>query len=263
VSTDPALDVVAEAAQALRAAEADATSIPPLVETYPALDLDTAYAIQLLNIGRRLDAGGQVRGHKVGLTSKAMQEMLGVDQPDYGHLLDDMFHQSGDRIAAARYVAPRVEPEVAFVLGAPLRGPGCDADAVRAATRAVVPAIELIDSRIEGWRIGLLDTIADNASSAGVILGAEVPLDGRDVTAITVELRVDGEVATEGRADAVLGDPANAVAWLVNTLHERGITLEAGHVVMPGSCTKAVDVAPGTAVEAVFADLGTVEVAFT
>jgi 2-keto-4-pentenoate hydratase len=187
--------------------------------------------------------------------------MLGVDQPDYGHLLDDMILRSGDRVSAGRFVTPRIEPEVAFVLGESLVGPECDADAVLRATSSVAPSLELIDSRIEGWRIGLLDTIADNASSAAVVLGDPIPLaDVPDLTAVIATLRVDGVVAARGRADAVLGHPANAVAWLVNVLHDRGVVLEPGQVVMPGSCTKAIDVGPGTSVDAEFTGLGSVSI---
>lgn len=255
--------IVDGAARALRAAEERRVGVPPLIETYPDLDLETAYEIQLENIDRRVRAGARIVGHKVGLTSKAMQEMLGVDQPDYGHILDDMVHHRGDQISAGRFVAPRIEPEVAFILGDALAGPACDADAVLRATTSVAPSLELIDSRIEGWRIGLLDTIADNASSAAVVLGDPVPLaDVPDFTAIVATLRVDGAVAAEGGADAVLGHPANAVAWLVNVLHDRGVVLEPGQVVMPGSCTKAVDVEAGTSVDAEFTGLGSVSVEF-
>ena len=253
--------IVDEAARALRDAEDRGVGVPPLIETFPGLDLETAYAIQLENVDRRLRAGARIVGHKVGLTSKAMQEMLGVDQPDYGHLLDDMIVRSGERVSAGRFVAPRIEPEVAFVLGETLGGPGCDADAVLRATASVVASLELIDSRVEGWRIGLLDTIADNASSAAVVLGDPVPLaDVTDLTAIVATLRVNGAVAAEGRADAVLGHPANAVAWLVNTLHDRGVVLEPGQVVMPGSCTRAVDIGVGSSVDAEFTALGSVSV---
>ena len=132
-----------------------------------------AYEIQLLNIRRRLEAGAGVRGHKVGLSSKAMQEMMGVDEPDYGHLLTDMEVSSEEPVPAERYCYPRVEVEVAFVLGETLPGAGCTEDDVLRATEYVAPAIELIDSRIADWDIRIADTIADNASSAGFVLGPE------------------------------------------------------------------------------------------
>jgi len=258
-----ASSLVAEAARALRVAEEASIGIAPLIETWPELDLDTAYAIQLENVRRRVDRGARILGHKVGLTSKAMQDMLGIDQPDYGHLLDGMFYRSGDCVQVDRFVAPRIEPEVAFVLGATLEGPECDGMTVLRATRAVVPALELIDSRVEGWRIGLLDTIADNASSGAVVLGDEVPLThDMDMRDLSVQLLVDDEVVAVGTTDAVLGHPANAVAWLVNTLHERGVRLEAGHTVMPGSCTNAVDAIAGCSVRAEFNRIGDVAIDF-
>ena len=153
--------------------EADQTKVPiaPLTETWPELDVVDAYEIQRANIRRRLDAGARVRGHKVGLSAKAMQDMLGVHEPDYGHLLDDMFCYEHDTIPMARFCQPRAEIEVAFVLGRPLEGPGVTvADVVRA-TDHVLPSIEIVDSRVRDWKIKIQDTVADNASSAALVLG--------------------------------------------------------------------------------------------
>src|SRR5688500_8759761 len=161
------------AADILAAAERDRQPVPPLVEQFPDMDVVDSYEIQLLNIRRRLDAGVTVNGHKVGLSSKAMQQMMGVDEPDYGHLLSDMEVFSDKPVEASRYCYPRVEVEVGFILGGTLPGENCTEEDVIAATEAVAPAIELIDSRIVDWRIGLVDTIADNASSAGYVLGPE------------------------------------------------------------------------------------------
>jgi 2-keto-4-pentenoate hydratase len=158
-------------AERLAVAERDREPIPAITDEYPDLDVVDAYRIQLINIERRLDQGASIRGHKVGLSSRAMQQMMNVDEPDYGHLLHDMFLYEADSVPAADYCAPRVEIEVAFVLGERLAGPYCTVADVLRATEFVVPAIELIDSRIVDWRIGLADTIADNASSAGVVLG--------------------------------------------------------------------------------------------
>ena len=253
-----------EAADSLVSAERDRAPIPPLSERWPEMTVADAYEIQLLNIGRRVDAGGTIRGQKVGLTAKVMQEMLGVNEPDYGHLLDDMFILDGAEVPALDYCFPRVEVEVAFVLAAPLTGPDCTIDAVLAATDRIVPSIELIDSRIADWRIKLEDTIADNASSAGVVLGTPLPgAQDLDLTAIPATLIIDDEVVAVGASDAVLGNPALAVAWVANKLYEYGVTLEAGYVVIPGSCTKAVDVRAGNHVRASFDGLGSVSVNFT
>jgi 2-keto-4-pentenoate hydratase len=257
-------DVRREAAEALAAAERDRSPIPPLRETYPDLDVVDAYEIQLRNIRQRLEAGATVHGHKVGLSSKAMQEMMGVDEPDYGHLLSDMAVFEHTPVSAGRYCYPRVEVEVGFILGATLPGEGCTEDDVIAATEAVAPAIELIDSRISDWNIRIGDTIADNASSAGYVLGPDrVKPSDIDMRAIDARLLKNGEQVAEGRSDAVLGNPVTAVAWLARKVASFGVTLEAGHVILPGSVHRAVDVAAGDDFEAVFDGLGSVRLSFT
>ncbi|MEO6083742.1 MAG: 2-keto-4-pentenoate hydratase [Umezawaea sp.] len=256
-------DQRAAAADLLRAAERDRAPIKPLVEHYPDLDVVDAYEVQLINIRRRTAVGGVVVGHKVGLSSLAMQQMMGVDEPDYGHLLEDMRLSRTVPVRAADYCFPRVEVEVAFILGADLPGEGCTEQDVLDATEAVAPSIELIDSRIADWRIGLADTIADNASSAGFVLGAErVAVSDVDLRAIDVRLRKDGEVLVEGRSDAVLGNPVVAVAWLAGKVASFGVRLKAGDVVLPGSCTRAVDARPGDSFHAEFDGLGSVSVSF-
>ena len=252
-----------EAAAALAAAEAARAPIAALTETYPDIDAVDSYEIQLINIRRRLAAGATVRGHKVGLSAKAMQQMLGVDEPDYGHLLDDMFVFETFDVPAARYCMPRVEIEVGFVLGAPLSGPSCSVADVLRATEFVLPSIEIIDSRIANWKIKLADTIADNASSAGVVLGGKpTPLAGLDLRTIGATMRKNGEIVETGAAGAVLGNPATAVAWLANKVHTFGVTLEPGHVILPGSCTRMVDLAAGDTIRADFDVLGHVSVNF-
>jgi len=251
------------AADLLRTAERDRAPINPLVEHYPDLDVVDAYEIQLINIRRRIGLGGMVVGHKVGLSSVAMQQMMGVDEPDYGHLLQDMRLSQVVPARAAGYCFPRVEVEVAFVLGADLPGEGCTVQDVLDATEAVAPSIELIDSRIADWRIGLADTIADNASSAGFVLGAErVAPSDVDLRAIDVRLRKDGVVLAEGRSDAVLGNPVVAVAWLAGKVASFGVRLKAGDIVLPGSCTRAVDARPGDSFHAEFDGLGSVSLSF-
>ncbi len=248
-------------ADRLHAAERDRAPIDPLTDEFPKLDAGDAYQIQLRNIRRRSAA---VVGHKVGLSSRAMQEMMGVDEPDYGHLLEDMRLSEDVPVAANRYCYPRVEIEVAFVLGRDLPGAGCSEREVLAATEAFAPAIELIDSRIVDWRIRLADTIADNASSAGFVLGAaRVPPSDVDIRAIDAALYRDGVEVAAGRSDAVLGNPATAVAWLARTVAGFGVRLRAGHVILPGACARAVDVRPGERFVGTFTGLGDVSLAFT
>jgi 2-keto-4-pentenoate hydratase len=244
------------AAERLRTAERDSTPIVPLSKTLPGIDVVDAYEIQLMNIRHRIEGGANIRGHKVGLSSPAMQQMMGVDEPDYGHLVDDMFILEGTTVATDRLCQPRVEVEVAFVLGQLLSGPGCTVADVLRATDFLLPSIEIIDSRIENWDITLADTIADNASSGRVVLGGNpVPLHGFDVRLIGVLLRRNGRIIETGAAGAVLGNPASAIAWLANKVHQHGVSLEAGHVIMPGSCTRAVDVTAGDLVTAERSDL--------
>ena len=258
-----------EVADALAAAERTRQPIPPLRETYPEIDVVDAYEIQLINIARQRAAGATVYGHKVGLSSPVMQQMMGVDEPDYGHLLSDMAVGSSsvtgeETVSAGRYCYPRVEVEVAFVLGENLPGEGCTEDDVIAATEAVAPAIELIDSRIRDWDIRIADTIADNASSAGYVLGEDrVKPTDIDLLGIDARLLRNGEQVAEGRSDAVLGNPVTAVAWLARKVAAFGVTLEAGHVVLPGSVHRAVDVRAGDDFEAVFDGLGSVRLTFT
>ncbi|NKE56568.1 2-keto-4-pentenoate hydratase [Lentzea sp. PSKA42] len=246
------------AAELLRVAERDRVPIKPLVELYPDIDVVDAYEIQLLNVRHR---NRDVIGHKVGLSSLAMQQMMGVDEPDYGHLLDDM--QLAGTADVSAYLYPRVEVEIAFLLSRDLPGEGCTVEDVLQATEFVAPAIELIDSRIENWRIGLQDTIADNASSAGFMLGSErVRPSELDIAAVAATLRRNGEVVAEGRGDAVLGDPAIAVAWLAEKVASFGVRLLAGDIVLPGSCTRAIDARPGDEFHAEFAGLGSVDLKF-
>jgi 2-keto-4-pentenoate hydratase len=247
-------------ADRLRDAERDRAPIPPLVRERPDLTTAEAYAIQLLNVRRR---GGVVVGHKVGLSSRAMQEMMGVDEPDYGHLMADMRLSESEPVDAARYCYPRVEIEVAFLLGADLPGAECTEEDVLAGTEALAPSIELIDSRIEDWKIRIADTIADNASSAGFVVGVgRVPPDELDPAGIDAVLYKNDALAARGRSDAVLGNPVTAVAWLARTVAGFGVRLRAGHLIMPGACCRAVDARPGDEFRAVFTGLGEVRLSF-
>ena len=247
----------------LAGAESSRRPLDPLTAGHPDIDVVDAYEIQLINIRQRLADGARVVGHKVGLSSEAMQEMMGVDEPDYGHLLADMEVFEDVPVPAGRYLYPRVEVEVGFILADDLPGEGCTEDDVLAATAAYAPAIELIDTRIKDWKIALCDTIADNASSAGFVLGPQrVSPKDVDICGIDAVLTRNGEVVAEGRSDAVLGNPVTAVAWLARKVDSFGVRLKAGDIVLPGSCTRAIDARPGDAFVADFAGLGSVRLSF-
>lgn len=252
-------ELAADLAQAERSRE----PIAPLTAAYPDIDVVDAYEIQLINIRQRVAEGARVVGHKVGLSSLAMQQMMGVDEPDYGHLLDEMQVFEDTSVPAGRYLYPRVEVEVGFILSEDLPGAGCTEDDVLAATAALVPSIELIDTRITDWKIALCDTIADNASSAGFVLG-EARVSPRDVDVKTIDAKLtrNGEVVAEGRSDAVLGNPVTAVAWLARKVESFGVRLKKGDIVLPGSCTRAIDARPGDEFVADFAGLGSVRLSF-
>jgi 2-keto-4-pentenoate hydratase len=247
----------------LAQAERSRQPIAPLTAAHPEIDVVDAYEIQLINIRQRVAEGARVVGHKVGLSSLAMQQMMGVDEPDYGHLLDEMQVFEDTPVKVAKYLYPRVEVEVGFILAHDLPGANCTEDDVLNATEALVPSIELIDTRITDWKIALCDTIADNASSAGFVLGAaRVAPPEIDVTAIEAVLSCNDEVVAKGRSDAVLGNPVTAVAWLARKVESFGVRLRAGDVVLPGSCTRAIDAHPGDNFVAEFAGLGSVRLAF-
>src|SRR5277367_6965328 len=247
----------------LAQAERSRQPIAPLTAAHPEIDVVDAYEIQLINIRQRVAEGARVAGHKVGLSSLAMQQMMGVDEPDYGHLLDEMQVYEDVPVKAGQYLYPRVEVEVGFILAADLPGADCTEDDVLAATAALVPSIELIDTRINDWKIALCDTIADNASSAGFVLGTgRVAPRDIDITQIDAVLTCNGEAAAKGRSDAVLGNPVTAVAWLARKVESFGVRLRAGDIVLPGSCTRAIDAPPGSNFVADFDGLGAVRLSF-
>lgn len=233
--------------------------IAPLAATFPELTIDDAYAIQLVQVGEWVADGHRVLGRKVGLTSPAMQAQMKVSQPDFGHLMDDMFFAEHVPICADLFLQPRAEPEVAFVLRRDLAGPGVTVAAAAAAVDFVLPALEIIDSRIADWRIGIVDTIADNASSGGVVLGSTPRGLGEvDLRLGGCLLHRNGEIAGTGAGGAVLGSPLNSLAWLANVLGERGDGLHPGQVILPGSITASIPFGPGDVVTATMAGLGSV-----
>jgi 2-keto-4-pentenoate hydratase len=261
---DPSDDTRPRAAKLLLDAYTSGTPVAPLTETFDGLTIQDAYEIQLTQIESLVQSGRTVKGMKVGLTSAAMQNLLGVRQPDFGHLLDDFFFLEHAPIpVTGRFLQPRVEPEVAFVLKAPLRGPGVTVHEAVAAVDFVLPALEIVDSRIADWRITILDTIADNASSGGVVLGSTpTPLDRVDLRLGGCVFRRNGQVVGTGAGGAVLGSPISSLVWLANTVGALGTGLEAGWVVLPGAITAMVPVAPGDTFTATFSGLGSVTARF-
>lgn len=253
---------VRESIEALYQASRTGIAIEPLTARFN-LSVAEAYEIQMGAQALRLTEGRHVRGYKVGLTSGAMQRQLSVSEPDFGYLLDDMFYTETEPIPIECFIQPRIEPEIAFVLGSPLSGPGLTvADAVRAVDFSL-PALEIIDSRIKDWHIGLADTVADNASSGAVVLGSVPATTGAaDLRLAGVNLHRNGQLAGTGAGGAVLGNPMVALTWLANTLGKLGTGLAQGHVVLTGSCTAAIPVADGDTVTATIAGHGSVTAHF-
>lgn len=236
--------------------------IDPVSKTNPEIDINAAYAIQLRNVEKELAAGAHISGKKIGLTSEAMQTLMGVAEPDYGHLLDTMAVQGGV-IQANTMLQPRVEAEIAFVLKDDLTGPGITREDVIAATDHVVAALEIVDSRVRDWKITIIDTVADNASSGRYVLG-DKPCAPQDIDLIVenMTLSKNGEVVNSGSGSAVLGDPAYCVAWLANRMSDFGVTLNKGEVVLSGALSAALDALKGDVFRAEFSTLGSVSVEF-
>ncbi|WP_236788999.1 2-keto-4-pentenoate hydratase [Amycolatopsis sp. GM8] len=255
---------VRDAAARLLLAHEKGEPTAPVIESFPEATIADAYQIQQEQVRTWVGQGDAIKGHKVGLASKAMQQQMGVDQPDYGHLLASMFHLEHQPISAASFVQPRVEPEIAFVLGKRLSGPGVTvADAIRAVD-FVVPSLEIVASRITDWKISIVDTIADNASSGGVVLGSKpTALSDVDLRLVGCTLQIGSEIVATGAGAAVLGSPINALVWLANTVGPLGVDLEPGHVILPGSMTRAFPVQAGDTVFADMGALGTVTAVFT
>jgi 2-keto-4-pentenoate hydratase len=228
------------------------------------LSASDAYAIQLANVKRRQAAGEKVVGMKVGLTAKPMQKMLGVDQPDFGHLFANMQLHDGAECSLDGLIQPRVEAEIGIILAHDLRGPGLTDLDVVAATAALVPTLEIVDSRITDWKITFVDTVADNGSSARFVVGSKrTPPAGIDTRTVGTVFEKNGELVGTGAGAAVLGaSPFRAVAWLANTLAAEGLELKAGDVIMPGALCAMVPVARGDVAGANFGILGTVSVRF-
>ena len=237
--------------------------LEPLTSRHPDITIDDAYAIQQKMLARRLAAGEKVVGKKIGVTSQAVMNMLGVFQPDFGWLTDGMVYNEGQAIPANTLIQPKAEGEIAFVLKKTLKGPGITAADVLAATEGVMACFEIVDSRIRDWKIKIQDTVADNASCGVFVLGDRL-VDPRDVDLATVGmvLEKNGDIVATGAGAAALGHPANAVAWLANTLGAHGIALEAGEVVLSGSLGIMVPVAAGDNLRVTMGGIGGCSVRF-
>lgn len=237
-------------------------AIPPLRDAIDPLDADTAYAVQEINTRFWETQGRRIVGRKAGLTAKAVQLQLGVDQPDFGVLFDDMRVDDGGNLDPARALQPKAEAEIAFILGADLPDLQTSAEQVTAAVASVHAAIEVVDSRIADWKITFADTVADNGSSAFFVLAdAGLPLSGIDLETAAMELKINGEVASTGIGAAVLGNPLNAAAWLARTLAAQGEPLKSGDILLAGALGPMVALKPGDHVRAVIAGIG--ECSFT
>ncbi len=262
-------DQHADAAARLIKAEETGRQIGLLSLAYPGMDMDDAYAIQQALAAHKQAAGRHVIGWKIGLTSKAMQYALNIDIPDSGILFDDMAFDDGATVPKGRFIQPRVEAEIAFVMKAPLGGAQVTRDDVLAATDYVVPSLEILDTRIlrvdpeTGRARNVCDTISDNAANAGVVLGqqrhAPDAFDLRWVGALTFR---NGEIEETGLGAGVLNDPVESVVWLARRMAQYGQSIEPGHIVLSGSFIRPVECPPGTRIEADFGPFGAVSVNF-
>ena len=253
---------IAECAARLFDAERRRKAIAPLTEQDPSITLDDAYHIQLTNVRRVLAMGHVISGKKIGLTSPGIQEQLGVNEPDYGHLFAAMDCTDG-KIDTAALLQPKIEGEIAFILKADLSGGKVTRDDVLKNTDYVAAAFEIVDSRVADWKIKLPDTVADNASSGRYVLGGKrLKLSEVDLPNVGMKLYKNGELAGEGTGAAVLGDPCLSVAWLANRLWDYGVTLKAGEIILSGAFSAAPAAVKGDTFIADFSSFGKVEAVF-
>ena len=251
----------AQKAKALYEARRTRVPIAPFTDAEPDLDMADGYAVQQELVPLLLADGDRVVGHKVGVTSAAMQKLIGIDSPDYGPVLASTVYRDGDAIALDRFIQPKIEAEIVFVLGERLAGPGVGITDVHRAVAGVAASVEIVDSRIADWRIKLADTVADLASNGAVAVSSRlVGLDGLDTRLVGMTLTRNGELVDTGAGAAALGDPLAVVAWLANVLGEVGQALEPGHLIMTGALHAAVPMAAGDVFRAEFDHLGPVTV---
>ncbi len=251
-----------EAADILLNAEKEKKAAVQLSKTYPKIEVEDSYAISRLVNEAKVAAGSRIIGNKIGLTSKAMQASSQIDEPDYGVLHDYMIIEDGAKVPFERFIVPRVEPELVFVLGKPLKGPGVGLLDVLRATEYVVPAIEIIDARVQNPR-KIFDTVADNGAAAGLVVGGRAvgPMDV-DLRWVSALLYRNADIEESGVAAGVLGHPALAIAWLANKVGRFGDVLEPGRVMLSGSFTRPVWAQKGDTLRADFGSLGSISVQF-
>lgn len=255
---------VTKAAWRLDNAQQQRTPCPPVRDILLAGDLATAYAVQSRIIGNRLASGARIVGRKIGLTNPKVQAQLGVDQPDFGVLLDDMRCTQDEPIDITRLLQPKIEAELAFVLNRDLDQASVSETDVEAATAYVAAALEIVDSRVSGWDITIVDTIADNASSGLFILGDHlVPPSAVDMTGAGMTMRSGGQTVSAGIAADCLGSPLTAVAWLASTVRDYGSPLRAGDIILSGALGPMVPVTPGSQFTATITGVGSVSACFT
>ncbi|MEX0405289.1 fumarylacetoacetate hydrolase family protein [Aquibium sp. LZ166] len=252
-------DQIAAVAAMLREAEDSGKPCPPILDLLPAGDVEAAYKVQQINIDHKIGSGRRLIGRKIGLTSVAVQRQLGVSEPDYGALLSDMIVGDGETIAFDRLLQPKAEAEIALILGADLDMPSPNLADVLRATAFVLPAIEIVASRIQNWKISLVDTIADNASSGMFVLGTPaIRPEGFSFGDCAMELKLNDEVVSTGSGRACMGNPLNAAAWLAAQMHALGTPLRAGEIIMTGALGPMTVVGPSSKVFASIENLGTV-----
>ena len=252
-----------QVSNALIEAEKTCKPIVALTDQYGDVSYEDAYAIQLKTFDTKVKAGDVIVGKKIGLTSRGMQEQFGIREPDYGMITDKMVIREGQPLPMSSLILPRIEPEIAFLLKEDLNGPGINVANVLDATEGVLPAFEVIDSRYKDWKITVKDSISDNASAGVMILGGKLTsVKDLDMRLLGMVLEHNGEIVSTGAGAAVLGNPAESVAWLANKLHGYGIVLKKGDFVMSGSLVAAVKVAAGSFLRATFDHLGPVSVRF-
>lgn len=256
----PVQDAAAKA-RALYEARRTRVPIPPFTDEDPSLGMADGYAIQKELVPLLLADGDRIVGYKVGVTSQAMQRMIGIDSPDYGPVFASTVYADGDTVPLGKFIQPKVEAEIVFVLGSRLAGPGVTTMDARRAIAGAAASMEIVDSRIEGWRIKLADTVADLASNGAVAISSRlVPLDGLNPRMIGMTITRNGELLDTGAGAAALGDPVAVVAWLANVLGQDGVALEPGHLVMTGSLHAAEPMQPGDVFRAEFDRLGAVTI---
>lgn len=254
---------VNEAAARLLAAYEAGSPVAPVRDLIGSADIEAAYAVQQRIIAARVEAGAAIVGRKIGITSEAVQRQVGVGQPDFGVLLDDMQYGDGDLVPYESLMQPRAEVEVAFVLGSDVVD-RFDPGSLRAAIAYATPAIEIVDSRVRDWDITIADTVADNASSGAFVLGAaQAKLDSFEPSEVRMSLRSAGVELSSGLGSECLGDPLNALAWLARTAAEFGEPLRAGDIILSGALGPLAQIVPGQSLDATIEPLGTVTVTFS